>query len=166
MQAPFSDVDYNDWFRQSVAYLAHYKIIQGYPDGTFKPNNSITRAEFATMISGFAELNIVSFNKFPDVEDHWAVGYINSAAEGGWVSGYPDGTFRPEDFITRAEVISVINRMRDRRIKTSDIPDWAPGYDDLTRSHWAYADIIEASIGHEYERDKPSDYEKWIKPLN
>ena len=161
---PFPDVAMGEWYAQSVTYLASIGIIKGYLDGTFKPDNPITRAEFATMISGFDNLEIANYNKFSDVEGHWAVGYINSAATKGWVAGYPDGTFKPENYITRAEVVSVINRMLNRRIKIGDIPKWAPSYSDLSEAHWAYTDIIEASVGHEFER-QPDGYEKWTKQI-
>ena len=162
----FPDVGPDDWYTQSVTYLASIGIIRGYPDGTFKPDRSITRAEFATMISGFDKLEQADYNVFPDLYGHWAAGYINSAATKGWVSGYLDGEFKPENEITRAEVVSVINRMLNRRIEFKDIPDWAPGFTDLPPRdrHWAYEAIIEASIGHKYQR-KPNGSEIWTEVL-
>ena len=160
----FPDVTGNEWYAESVTYLASIGIVKGYLDGTFMPDNPITRAEFATMISGFDNLAVADYNKFDDVVGHWAIGYINSAAEKGWVSGYLDGEFKPENYITRAEVVSVINRMLNRRIEIQDVPDWAPAFDDLPVSHWAYTDITEASIGHNYER-KQNGYEIWIEEL-
>ncbi|MDR3119976.1 MAG: S-layer homology domain-containing protein, partial [Clostridiales bacterium] len=158
----FYDVPSDAWYKQSVAYLTSIEILHGYPEGDFRPDAPITRAEFATMISGFDQLSVAEYNRFPDVEGHWAVGYINSAATKGWVSGYPDGTFGPENNLTRAEIVTVINRMLSRRIEVSDIPDWAPDYNDLTDAHWAYADMIEASIGHEFTR-KRNDFERWTR---
>jgi len=160
----FPDVPREEWYSESVAYLNRIGIIKGYPDGMFRPNNAITRAEFATMISGFDNLEQADYNVFPDVEGHWAAGFINSAATRGWVSGYLDGEFKPENFITRAEVVSVINRMLERRIEFRNIPDWAPSYTDLPATgdrHWAYEDIIEASISHEFTR-RPNRSEIWI----
>ncbi|MCL2057568.1 MAG: Ig-like domain-containing protein [Oscillospiraceae bacterium] len=163
-QSPFPDVGNDEWYTASVSYLASIDIVRGYLDGTFRPDNPITRAEFATMISGFDNLEEVDYNVFPDVDDHWAKGYINSAATKGWVAGYLDGMFRPEDYITRAEVISVVNRMLNRKIEVAEIPSWAPSYTDITERHWAYADVIEASIGHRYER-KPNEYEIWTERM-
>ena len=162
LQSPFPDVGQDEWYTQSVSYLANIGILKGYLDGTFRPGNTITRAEFATIISAINELPQTKRNAFPDVEGHWAVGYINSVAEKGWVSGYPGGAFMPENNLTRAEAVSVLNRMLNRRIETQDIPAWASGFDDLPADHWAYAAIIEASYGHEFER-KPNGFELWIK---
>ena len=113
----FPDVTNDAWYAQSVKYLTYKQIIKGYPDNTFKPDNPITRAEFAALISGFDELTPSEKNRFSDIDGHWAVGYINSAAEKGWITGYPDGTFKPEGKMTRAEIVTVINRMLIRMIE-------------------------------------------------
>jgi len=159
---PFTDVSDGEWYAEPVTYLASIDIIKGYPDGTFKPDKPITRAEFATMISGFDNLVPADGNKFDDVVGHWAADFINSAAEKGWVTGYPEGDFMPENEIIRSEVVTVINRMLNRRIELEDIPFWAPAYNDLTPEHWAHTAIIEASIGHRYIR-KPNDFEIWTR---
>jgi len=159
---PFPDVGDDAWYAQSVTYLASIHILNGYPDGTFKPDEPITRAEFATVISGFDSLEPADDNIFTDVEGHWAQSFINSASEKGWVTGYPDGDFKPENNITRAEVVTVINRMLYRMIELGEIPFWAPEFNDLTPEHWAKAAIIEASIGHNYVR-KTNGYESWTR---
>ena len=151
----FPDVTDDAWYAQSVKYLTHIEIIKGYPDGLFRPDNPITRAEFATLISGFDKLAPSSRNNFSDIDGHWAVGYINSAATKGWVAGYPDGSFRPEANLTRAEIVTVINRMLKRGIELEDLPDWAPSYNDIDETHWGYLAIMEASIGHEFNRKNP-----------
>jgi hypothetical protein len=160
LAAPFSDIEQGKWYAQPVAYLAARGIIDGYPDGTFKPDQPITRAEFAKMASGFDSLEEASYNVFSDIDGHWASGFINSAAAKGWVSGYEGSEFRPEGGSSRAEVVTIVNRMLGRQIEPEDIPDWAPSYTDLSRAHWAYAAIIEASAAHSYEY-KDNGFEIW-----
>ncbi|MDR3121242.1 MAG: S-layer homology domain-containing protein, partial [Clostridiales bacterium] len=159
---PFSDVPEDEWYAQPIKYLASIGILKGDPEGTFRPDALITRAEFAAIISGFHMSADAGDNRFADTEGHWAADYINGAAAKGWVSGYPDGTFQPENRLTRAEIVTAVNRMMYRWIKTDDIPDWAPRYTDIDDSHWAYAAIIEASVGHEYERNEDGS-EIWIR---
>lgn len=157
----FSDVGEGDWFADAVTFLTSIGIVHGYEDGTFRPDNRITRAEFATMISGFSDIDIVVYNAFVDIRGHWALVYINNAASKGWISGYPDSCFRPDNNMTRAEVVTVIDRMLNRKIEREDVPSWAQHFTDLPDTHWAYTAIAEASIGHEYMR-KPNGYEIWI----
>jgi len=163
----FPDVKDTAWHAQAIKYLTDIGIARGYKDGTFKPDDAITRAEFATLVSGFAGVDHEKFRRlglFDDVgEKRWYTGYVNAVASKDWVSGYPDGTFKPDYNITRAEVVSVINRMLDRGIAKEDIPSWAPSYPDLSSRHWAFALIIEASIGHDYER-KENGLEDWRGP--
>ena len=161
----FDDVTNDAWFAQSVKYLSSIGIVNGYPEGDFRPDNPITRAEFATLISGFDNLEPSEGSVFSDTSGHWAEEYINSAAEKGWVSGYPDGTFQPEQYMTRAEVVTVVNRMLLRSIETEDVPEWAPNYNDLPSSHWAYSQMTEASLGHEFERKDDGINETWIGEL-
>jgi hypothetical protein len=161
--SPFSDVADGQWYTQAVAYLAQVGIINGYPDGTFKPDQLISRAEFAKLISEFDELQEVGYNVFSDIADNWAVGYINGASEKGWLRGYPDGTFKPLDNLTRAEIVTSMNRVLNRQIELEDIPQWAPTYTDLASGHWAYAAIIEASVTHDFEY-KDNGYELWQQP--
>lgn len=149
----FSDVKSGSWYYQAVAYLQKQGIISGYPDGTFKPESVITRAEFVTMIVRPGELVANAPSKFGDVSaSHWAAKYINSAAAKGWVSGYPDGTFKPGAKLTRAEAVTIVNCVLGRKIKLENIPAGAPKLNDITSKHWAYCDIMEASITHEYTR--------------
>jgi len=156
----FKDVASGAWYAQAVSYLASIDILKGYPDGTFKPNQPITRGEFAAVASRFDELEPTDSNAFPDITGHWAIGYINSAAAKGWVNGYTDGTFRPEKFITRAEVVKIVNTMLNRKIKLENIPAGIRQFTDFV-GHWAYTDIVEASNYHDYEREADG-YEIWI----
>ncbi|MCL2153759.1 MAG: S-layer homology domain-containing protein, partial [Oscillospiraceae bacterium] len=160
----FTDVLQNAWYYQAVTYMASIGIIRGYPDGTFKPDAAITRAEFAALISRFEDLSNSGSSGFGDIAGHWAADDILSVASAGWMVGYPDGTFKPQNLLTRAEAVTIINRMLDRRIDIDDLPDWVVSYNDLTTSHWAYADIMEASKGHLYDR-KDDSGEIWTDKL-
>ncbi|MDU2294104.1 MAG: S-layer homology domain-containing protein, partial [Peptococcus niger] len=107
-----SDVHAGDWYADTVGYAVEKGIVSGYPDGSFKPNQAITRAEFASIASRFAELTESKDLSFSDLDaSHWGYKAIRLAASNGWISGYPDNTFRPEQAITRAEVTSITNRM-------------------------------------------------------
>ena len=156
----FDDVDINAWYAQAVNYLASIGILEGYEDGTFRPDHNITRAEFATLISHFDDLSSGAVKPFSDVPvDHWASRYIISAYLKGWVNGYPNGTFMPNNFITRAEVVKAVNYILGRGIKTQDVPSqYHDLYPDLPVTHWAFAEIIEASVAHDYVR-LPDGYE-------
>ena len=118
--ADFTDVDLMGWYAQYIGYLQSYGVIIGYPDGSFKPDNAVTRAEFVVMAVRFgaeynATIEVGSNNPFPDVQDdYWALPAINTASANGWLIGYPDGTFRGDNHITRAEVVTIINRILER----------------------------------------------------
>jgi hypothetical protein len=148
----FSDVKADAWYSEAIAKLAQLGIIKGYEDGTFKPNNQITRAEFAAIASRFAQLSKTDNAVFSDVPaTYWAYQEINSAYAKGWVNGYEDGTFRPGKNITRAEVAKLVNTMLNRLPK--ELPDnFRNPYTDIDTTHWAYIHIMEASTKHDYQR--------------
>ncbi|MGN0135540.1 S-layer homology domain-containing protein [Anaerotignum sp.] len=162
----FPDVNLNDWFNLGVSTMENGGFVSGYDDGLFRPNGYITRAELATIISNFDDLEPATENKFPDVEGHWAEKYINSAAEKGWLSGYDDGLFRPNQYITRAETMSMINRVLDRKVDEDGLHEDAKQWKDNPEGKWYYYAVLEATNYHEYEREDASDYENWtaIKP--
>ncbi|QKS47597.1 InlB B-repeat-containing protein (plasmid) [Paenibacillus cellulosilyticus] len=159
----FTDVNPARWYANAIGYMEQFGIITGYADGTFRPDAQITRAEFAAIASRFDELITGEPVTFTDVADNdWARDYISFAASKGWIKGYPDGTFRPGNNITRAEVVSLVNRMLERYADTSYVDnnqDLLNQYVDLTSTHWAYYDIMEATNSHDY--DKTSDSETW-----
>ena len=148
----FEDVPDDEWYAQYVSYAAMKGIVLGYPEGGFHPEDQITRAEFATIISRFApEAPASAAVGFTDVPaDHWATQYIGTCYANGWVIGYPDGTFMPESPITRAEAVTILNRALGRGIEPEGIPSDAPSFGDLPEDHWAYAQILEASVTHAY----------------
>ncbi|MDR0491993.1 MAG: S-layer homology domain-containing protein [Oscillospiraceae bacterium] len=155
----FLDIRSGEWYYQAINYLASRNILLGYPDGRFRPNQAISRAEFAAIASRFDNLSESSTNAFSDITGHWAVSFINSAYMKGWVSGYPDGTFKPTQNIKRSEVVTIVNTMLNRKIRAEDIPSGIRLFSDIS-GHWAYADIVEASNNHDYVR-KDDGYEIW-----
>ncbi|EFM24575.1 hypothetical protein HMPREF9225_1811 [Peptoniphilus duerdenii ATCC BAA-1640] len=162
----FSDVLAYDWFCDSVMKLSNKDIIKGYPDGTFKPNKSITRAEFAVIASKYIKNPKAADETFSDVPmNHWAKDAIAMVKAEGWISGYTDGTFKPDAPITRAEAVSIVNRMFDRAADGEFVREHGfeiKKFNDLTDKHWAYYEIMEAVHTHDYERiDKRT--EKWEK---
>ncbi len=162
----FSDVRAYDWFCDSVMKLSNKDIIKGYPDGTFKPNKSITRAEFAVIASKYIKNPKAADETFSDVPmNHWAKDAIAKVKAEGWISGYTDGTFKPDAPITRAEAVSIVNRMFDRAADGEFVREHGfeiKKFNDLTDKHWAYYEIMEAVHTHDYERiDKRA--ERWDK---
>ena len=163
--AGLSDVHTGDWYANAVGYAAQKGIVSGYPDGTFKPNQPITRAEFASIASRFAELTEEKDLTFSDLNaSHWGYKAIRLAASNGWISGYPDNTFRPEQAITRAEVTSITNRMLNRY---ADL-DWINAhsaqvthFSDVSAGAWYFEPIMEASMGHDFTRDADGKTEHW-----
>ncbi len=164
----FSDVASGAWCRRAIATLTNIGIIHGYTDGTFRPNAQITRAELATIIARFANLD-VNTKTFNDITGHWAQKSIELAAGNGWINGYTDGTFRPNNKITRAETFAMINRVLDRQTKSADdlLPQsemnmWS---DNMDESAWYYRDVQEATNYHKCDRVGDSIYEKWTAKI-
>ena len=145
----FSDIKAGKWYSNPIGYLEGFKIISGYQDGTFKPDKQLTRAEFASVISRFAKLDTTKKTNFSDVSsNHWAKDYIDNAISHGWMGGYPDGTFKPNQPITRAEIVTVINKLINRTPDKAAIDGNsanATRFKDLSKTYWAYYDVIEAS---------------------
>ena len=162
---PYNDVPLGKWYSNAIGFLTGKGIIEGYPDGSFRPDEPITRAEYAKLASGFDSLSSGS-SSFPDVHaSHWAKRFIDSAYTKGWIQGYPDGTFKPESHIRRSEVVTIVNRMLNRQADRSFIrnnPLLIKHYNDLLETHWAYYDIMEASHTHDYTRPTPNS-ETWIR---
>lgn len=162
----FSDVSEGAWYNTAISTLANAGILNGYRDGTFRPNAMITRAEVATIISRFTKIS-GGRASFYDSAEHWASSYIATAAENGWVTGYPDGTFRPDNPITRAETVTMINRLLDRKPETEKdlLSDMTIFNDNTDPSAWYYLQFQEAANNHEYTRKSDGVYERWVKKL-
>ena len=161
----YSDVSTGQWYNNAVSTMTRAGIVNGYPDGTFRPNAPITRAEMAKIIALFAKLDKTA-DRFPDAAGHWAEAYIRLAAGNGWIEGYPDGTFRPNQSITRAETVTMIDRVLERVPKDESrllphsamltFPDCRPG-------QWFYIAVQEAANSHIYERAASEQHgdEQW-----
>ncbi|MDR4039053.1 MAG: S-layer homology domain-containing protein [Evtepia sp.] len=165
----YPDVALADWFNNAIATLSNGGIISGYPDGTFDPNGYITRAEFAVIAARFFDMDYQGEDLFPDIDGHWAQDYINQAAENGFIEGYPDGTFGPDKYITRAEAVTLVNRTLDRHPDPDHfLEDMLVWPDNLDTEAWYYADMQEATNSHEYQMKKDAqgnEYEVWTKIL-
>ncbi len=158
----FIDVDSGRWSLKHIATLSNGNIIEGYPDGSFKPGNPITRAELAAIASKFDKLSAVQENSFTDIEGHWAIEYINSAAAKGWVKGYPDGTFKPDQYITRAEFVTLVNNVLGRKVHKDNILEGAKVFPDLLENMWYYEAMMEAINSHTHKMDENMS-ESWIE---
>lgn len=160
--SPFSDVPERAWYESAVGLVWSYGIIGGYDDNTFRPDQPISRAEFVKMISKFDPLKggALTFSDLPGT--HWAAAYVVSACAYGYISGYPDGTFRPEQGISRAETAKVVNRLlhREPDLEAISAGGYAEQYSDLGADHWAFAEVIEASVSHDYERADGAEH--WV----
>ena len=162
----FTDVQEADWFNNAISTMENGGIINGYPDGSFKPNGKITRAEFAAMAIRFFQDAKVGPSKFSDTIGHWAEEAINMALEQGLITGYPDGTFRPDQPITRAEAMTIVNRVLKRAPhKDHLLPEWEMIVwpDNMDKTVWYYADVQEATNSHEYTMS--GAYENWEREL-
>lgn len=156
----FSDVPKGYWAANYIGYMQQFGIITGYSDGSFRPDAPVTRAEFAAIASRFEKLTEGS-KSFTDVSDtYWAARYINFAATRGWVTGYSDGTFKPENTITRAEVAAVTCRLLERSADQDYIRSHLNElrtFSDMTESHWAYWYAMESANGHDYTKSGGSE---------
>ena len=169
----YPDVEYNKasmndpWYVNQVCYMHFLGVLADFSrDGKFRPNEPVTRAEFATLAAHFDNLTLTDVNVFTDVPaNHWAVKYINSAAAKKWIAGYPDHTFRPESFITRAEVVTLVNRIlkrtADKDFVTTKFSSLPRTFSDIDSTHWAYWEVMEASNGHDFTLE--GGIEKWTR---
>ncbi|MBR7081317.1 MAG: S-layer homology domain-containing protein [Oscillospiraceae bacterium] len=162
----FTDVKASDWFNNAISTMENGGIIKGYPNGSFRPNDSITRAEFAAMAIRFFKDAKVGPSKFSDTIGHWAEEAISKAQTEGLVAGYPDGTFHPDQPITRAEAMTIVNRVLKRAPhKDHLLDDMIKWPDNMDKSVWYYADVQEATNSHTYTMSGMTDgvYEIWQK---
>ena len=160
----FSDVNQGMWFNAAVSTMSKLGIVHGRTNTTFEPNAYITRAEFAAIAARFDKSSTSQSANFSDIHGHWAEQEIGKAAANGWVNGYNDGTFKPNQNITRAEAMALINRVLNRAPETTDdlhrdMIKWA---DALKTDAWYYLDVQEATNSHDYNR-KTNGCETWTK---
>ena len=161
----YSDVAATSWYNTAVSTLSSMGIITGYPDGTFRPNAAITRAEFAAIAARFDNDGDKTAAKFSDIATHWAKDEISIAYNNGWITGYPDGTFGPQRDITRAETMTLVNRVLNRQPETEDdlLPNMTVWTDNANPNAWYYLAVQEATNSHYYEFKTNSQYEKWTE---
>ena len=161
----YSDVAATSWYNTAVSTLSSMGIITGYPDGTFRPNAAITRAEFAAIAARFDNDGDKTAAKFSDIATRWAKDEISIAYNNGWITGYPDGTFGPQRDITRAETMTLVNRVLNRQPETEDdlLPNMTVWTDNANPKAWYYLAVQEATNSHYYEFKTNSQYEKWTE---
>ena len=157
------------WFKAAINAVFKNGIMKGYEDGNFRPNDKITRAEFAQMIKNIDKSNS-AVATFKDVKGHWAEDAINQAFGNGRISGYPDGTFRPDAPITRAEAVKIANSLFERSVDNSGLkeklenPTMISKFTDVNNTHWAFYEIMEATNNHEFERRENGKVaEDWLE---
>ena len=149
----YSDVSDTAWYAAAVSTLSKMGVISGYPDGTFRPNAPITRAEFAAMIARFDETAKSADTPFTDISGHWAENAIGKAYGNGWIKGSSKTVFCPESNLTRAETATLLNRVLHRLPeKESDLLANQIVWPDNPETFWGYLAIQEATNSHEYER--------------
>ena len=162
----FTDIDSSRWSNRAISTLYTGGIISGYPDGTFRPLAPITRAELSNIASKFDKLNVEGASKFADIFGHWAEDYISSSENNGWIKGYPDMTFKPEQYITRAEAMTLINNVLGRAVPAENIHPDAMFWPDISEDDWFYEAVMEATNSHNYVYEDDGD-ELWteMKPI-
>lgn len=159
----FSDVSDGQWHNKAVSTMAKLGIVKGRRADRFAPDASITRAEFAAICARFNTRTVENSGSFSDISGHWAENEIERAAAFGWISGYPDGTFRPDARITRAEAMTMINRVLCRMPQSeSDLLDSMVTWPDNKPSDWHYLAVQEATNSHDFDRQGEVG-ESWTK---
>ena len=151
--AGFSDVPAGKWYVVAVSTLANAGAIKGYSNGTFQPGKPITRAEFVTILTGIYGANTSKGMPFADVGSAWCHDAVATAYANGWVGGYADGTFHPNQTITRAEAVTILNRVLGRSCDLTFVQanaQAASHFTDVTPGAWYYAAVTEASVGHTF----------------
>ena len=160
----YSDVAAGAWYNHAVSTLSAMGIVKGDSDGKFNPNAPITRAEFAAIAARFDDKANTTTADFSDIASHWAKNEISAASNNGWITGYPDGTFRPDNKITGAEAMTLVNRVLKRLPETAedlhdDMIKWS---DNSDASQWFYLAVQEATNSH-YYKAKENKSEKWTE---
>ncbi|MCL2163404.1 MAG: S-layer homology domain-containing protein [Oscillospiraceae bacterium] len=145
MAANYSDVNDSSWSYNAVAFCQENDYMIGYPDGSFMPGQALTRAELSTSVARIKGLKMNPDHPFTDVGDHWGGEYIGAMYAAGYISGYPDGTFAPDNFITRAETVTILCRSEGRDY---NLFDTGKTFSDLDESHWAYRYVMHAANGY------------------
>ena len=159
----YNDVKDGDWFCCAVSTLSKMGIIKGYEDGSFKPNDPISRAEFAAIAARFDPDGDKTPATFADVSSHWAKDEISIAANHGWIKGYENGSFKPDQKITRAETMTLVNRVLNRLPETKDDlhKDMKTWVDNMDETAWYYLAVQEATNSHYFKNKTSTKFEQW-----
>ena len=159
----YNDVKDGDWFCCAVSTLSKMGIIKGYEDGSFKPNDPISRAEFAAIAARFDPDGDKTPASFADVTSHWAKDEISIAANHGWIKGYEDGSFKPDQKITRAETMTLVNRVLNRLPEAKDDlhKDMKTWVDNMDETAWYYLAVQEATNSHYFKNKTSTKFEQW-----
>ncbi len=162
----FKDVNEKAWYNNAVSTMANAKVISADENGNYRPNEAMTRGEFAVLLSKFFNETGTKTHNFTDIKGHFAEDEIAKVAAKGWIEGYADKTFRPDEKITRAEAVKLVNRILER---TPDIKNLLPNMiefkDNQDVDKWYYVEIQEAANSHEYTRSDSKSTETWTKLL-
>ena len=169
------ETDYSDtkdgWYERYINYMTEKGLMDGYPDGSFKPNQALTRAELAKIVAESLrdyEGDTSEGTPFKDIDNHWGEGYIAKLYFKEIISGNGDGKYRPEDNVTRAEAAKIFNIFFERGIDSEGLeglsnPENIEKFPDLSENHWGYYEIMEAANSHKYHEQKDTRMEKWIE---
>ena len=161
----FSDVPDNAWYADAVNALASLGILTGAGNNEFAPDRAITRAEFTVIAMRFTDGDVSGNNTFSDVSvDDWFYDQVVGSIQYGWINGFSDGTFRPYKTITRAEVVTIVNRMLGRSADEDYVDHYMDQlrlFPDVAEDYWAYYQIVEATNAHDYRKDDST--ESWLK---
>ncbi len=157
----FTDVEEGRWSNEAISTIANGGYINGYPNGTFRPEGKITRAELAAITARFLEKAVDGDKEFSDINGHWAEEYILSIANNEWIYGDGNGNFRPDDYITRAETITIINRILVRYVNEHGLAGNEIMWPDNAENAWYYFAVIEASNEHDHTRAENGYHEIW-----
>lgn len=157
---PYPDVASDRWSFYAITTLTNGGIMTGRNDGTFDPGAYITRGEFAVVAAQFSDAQYSGPDQFSDISSHWARSYINRAAYEGWTTGYPDGTYGPDQYITRAEVMALLNEVLERSPNAEYMLDDMKVWPDNPETAWFYADVREATNSHSYEERTEADLDE------
>lgn len=161
----FSDIAPERWSNSAISTMANGGYVVGRPNGTFDPEAPITRAEFATMAVRFASLMSTSGVQFNDIAGHWGERYILKAAAATWVTGYPDGSFKPDNYITRAEAMTLVNNVLMRHVNAAGLHADTRLWIDMDGSEWYYYIVLEATNSHDFTRQVDGYNETWTAIL-
>ncbi len=145
----FVDVHAQHWAAASIALAVQQGWMSGYKDGSFAPDRKVTRAELTQALANIADWSDSPASEYADVQQHWAAKAIAGAQAAGLIAGFPDGSFKPDRTVTRAEAVKIFNKFLQRR--PAGIPD-STGWKDVPKTHWSYADIMEASLKHPFKQ--------------